>query len=112
MPPIVIDIHAHYTPAELLLERYGAEAAKFPRVKLARNGSGVSVRMAADEPPRAIMPALSNLDARRASLDANAIDHQLVCGWVEIFGYDLPAHEGLAWTRFMNGCMRDALRGE
>src|SRR5688500_13373307 len=112
MKPIVVDIHAHYTPVELLLERFDAEAAQFPRVKLVRSDKGIALAVAADEPPRAVMPALADLDARRAWMDAKAIDHQLVGGWVESFGYDLPAQQGLAWSRFMNGCMRDALRGE
>jgi aminocarboxymuconate-semialdehyde decarboxylase len=45
-------------------------------------------------------------------MDKNEIDHQLVGGWLDSFGYELPAAEGLAWSRFINACMRDALAEE
>ena len=111
MKPIVIDVHAHFTPTALLLERFDANAAKFKGVKLLRNEKGAALQFRGGE-ARAIMPRLSDLEDRRAWMDKNAIDHQLVGGWVESFGYDLPAQEGLAWSRFMNECMREALRSE
>jgi aminocarboxymuconate-semialdehyde decarboxylase len=45
-------------------------------------------------------------------MDKNGIDHQLVGGWLDSFGYELPATEGLAWSRFLNDCMWDELRDE
>jgi len=45
-------------------------------------------------------------------MDKNGIDHQLVGGWLDSFGYELAAGEGLAWSRFINACMREALAGE
>ena len=45
-------------------------------------------------------------------MDKNGIDHQLVGGWLDSFGYELPAAEGLAWSRFLNDCMWDELRDE
>jgi aminocarboxymuconate-semialdehyde decarboxylase len=45
-------------------------------------------------------------------MDKNGIDHQLVGGWLDSFGYELPTREGLAWSRFINECMWDDLRGE
>ena len=111
MKPIVIDVHAHYTP-ELLFDRFDANAREFPHVKLARGDKGPQLSFPDDSAPRAVMRELGDLKARRAWMDANAIDHQLVGGWVEGFGYDLPAAEGVAWSRFQNACMRDALAGE
>jgi aminocarboxymuconate-semialdehyde decarboxylase len=111
MKPIVIDIHAHFTP-RLLVERFAAAAAKFPGVKLASTAKGAALQFPGDEPPRQVAPALSDLDGRRAWMDSNGIDHQLVSGWVESFGYGLPPQEGLAWSRFMNKCMWEELRGE
>ncbi len=109
---MVIDIHAHYTPSRLLFERFDAQAAKATGVKLERNDKGTAVQFPGDESPRAIMPRLSDLEDRRAWMDRNGIDHQLVGGWLESFGYELPAREGVAWSRFLNDCMLDALRGE
>jgi aminocarboxymuconate-semialdehyde decarboxylase len=111
MKPIVIDIHAHFTP-KLLLERFDAHAAKFPGVKLVRNDKGAGLQFSGDARPRQIMARLADLEDRRAWMDKNSIDHQLVGGWLESFGYDLPAQEGLAWSRYMNDCMRDELRSE
>jgi aminocarboxymuconate-semialdehyde decarboxylase len=45
-------------------------------------------------------------------MDKNAIDHQLVGGWLDSFGYELPAQEGLAWSRFINTCMKDELAAQ
>lgn len=111
MKPPVIDVHAHYTPS-LLLERFADQAERFPGVKLARSDSGAALHFAHDEPPRSVMPQLFDLAARRAWMDANRIDHQLLSGWVEGFGYELPPTEGLEWSRFQNECMWDALADE
>ena len=111
MKPIVIDIHAHYTP-ELLFQRFDEHARDFPNVKLARGNKGAQLSFPGDPSPRAVMRELGDLGARREWMDSNDIDHQLVGGWVEGYGYDLPAAEGLAWSRFQNACMQDALAGE
>ena len=111
MKPIVIDIHAHFTP-KLLFERYDAHATKFPGVKLLREARTVRMQFPGTEPTRPIPPRLSDLADRRAWMDKNGIDHQLVGGWLDSFGYELPATEGLAWSRFMNDCMCDQLRDE
>ncbi len=111
MKPIVIDIHAHFIP-KILFERFDAHAAKFRGVELLRDGKTVCMRFPGTEPTRPIMPKLSDLPERRAWMDKNGIDHQLVGGWLDSFGYELPAAEGLAWSRFINDCMWDALRDE
>jgi aminocarboxymuconate-semialdehyde decarboxylase len=35
-------------------------------------------------------------------MDEQSIDKQVVGGWLDSFGYELPAEEGEAWSRFMN----------
>jgi len=111
MKPIVIDIHAHFTP-KLLFERFDAHAAQFSGVKLLRENKSARMQFPGTELTRPIMPKLSDLADRRAWMDRNGIDHQLVGGWLDSFGYELPAREGLAWSRFINDCMREELRGE
>src|SRR5262247_2266067 len=64
------------------------------------------------EPTRPVSPKLSDLADRRAWMDKNGIDHQLLGGWLDIFGYELPPQEGLAWSRLLNDCMWDELRDE
>jgi len=111
MKNIIIDIHAHFTP-KLAFERFDAHAAKFPGVKLMRDDKGIRLQFPGGEATRPISPKLSDLADRRAWMDKNGIDHQLVGGWVDSFGYELPAQEGIAWSRFINDCMWDQLRDE
>ena len=108
---MIIDIHAHYLP-QLLYERFDAEAARFPGVQLLRGEQGFRLRFPGGEATRPISPKLSDLGERRAWMDKNGIDHQLLGGWLDSFGYELAPNEGLAWSRFINACMREALAGE
>ena len=111
MKTLIIDIHAHFIP-KFLYERFDAHASKFPGVKLLRDDKGVRMQFPGTEPTRPISPKLSDLADRRAWMDKNGIDHQLVGGWLDSFGYELPAQEGLTWSRFINDCMWDQLREE
>ncbi|MSP97764.1 MAG: amidohydrolase [Betaproteobacteria bacterium] len=108
---MIIDIHAHYIP-QLLFERFDAERVKFPSVTLKRDDKVKRMQFPGGELTRPIMPKLSDLDDRRAWMDKNGIDHQLVGGWLDSFGYELPATEGLAWSRYINACMQESLAGE
>ena len=108
---MIIDIHAHYLP-QLLYERFDAEAAKFPGVQLLRGDKGMRLQFPGGEATRPISPKLSDLADRRAWMDKNGIDHQLVGGWLDSFGYELPADQGLAWSRYINACMQQGLAGE
>jgi len=108
---LIIDVHAHFIPT-CLYERFDAQAAGFPGVKLLRDDKGVRMQFPGGEPTRPISPKLSDLADRRAWMDKNGIDHQLVGGWLDSFGYELLPREGLAWSRFINACMWDALRDE
>jgi aminocarboxymuconate-semialdehyde decarboxylase len=108
---MIIDVHAHYIPATLY-ERYDACSSRFPGAQLLRDGKSRRLAFMGGEPTRPISPKLTDLDDRRAWMDRNGIDHQLVGGWLDAFGYELPAEQGLAWSRFINDCMWDALREE
>ena len=109
MKDLIVDVHAHYIPA-LLYRRFSSECAKFPSVRL--NAQARRMQFPGGEQTRPISPKLSDLSDRRAWMDGNGIDHQLLGGWLDIFGYELTATEGLAWSRFYNECMREELREE
>ena len=111
MKSIVIDVHAHFTP-KLLVERFDGAAAKFPDVKLLKSDKGVAIQFPGIAPTRPIMPKLSDLAERQSWMDKNGIDHQVLGGWLDSFGYELPAAQGLAWSRFMNDCMWEQFRDE
>ena len=111
MNNIIIDIHAHYLP-NLLIDRFVARADSFPDVRLARTDKGVTLQFPGAAATRPISPRLSDLSERKAWMRENGIDHQLVGGWLDSFGYELPAAQGLAWSRFINDCMWDGLAHE
>ena len=111
MKSIVIDVHAHFTP-KLLIEKFDGAAAKFPDVKLLKSDKGVAIQFPGIAPTRPIMPKLSDLAERQSWMDKNGIDHQLVGGWLDSFGYELPAAQGAAWSRFLNDCMWEQFRDE
>jgi aminocarboxymuconate-semialdehyde decarboxylase len=108
---LIIDVHAHFVP-KCLYERFDAHATSFPGVKLLRDDKGTRMQFPGTEPTRPVSPKLSDLADRRAWMDQNGIDHQLLGGWLDIFGYELAPQEGLAWSRFLNDCMWDELRNE
>jgi len=111
MKSIVIDVHAHFTP-KLMSERFELNAAKFPDVKLVKSDKGVTLQFPGTAPTRPIMPGLSDLAGRQAWMDKAGIDHQVVGGWLDSFGYELPAAQGAAWSRYLNDCQWEQFRDE
>lgn len=111
MKSIVIDVHAHFTP-KLLIEKFDGASAKFPDVKLLKSDKGVAIQFPGIAPTRPIMPKLSDLAERQSWMDKNGIDHQVIGGWLDSFGYELPAAQGAAWSRFLNDCMWEQFRDE
>ena len=45
---------------------------------------------------------LTDIGGRIAWMDQNKIDLQVVGGWVDFFGYEMPGEEGVAWSRMIN----------
>jgi aminocarboxymuconate-semialdehyde decarboxylase len=45
-------------------------------------------------------------------MDRQGIDRQVVGGWVDMFGYELPAAEGEAWSRLINDALATAAKAE
>ena len=111
MKSIVVDVHAHFAP-KLISERFDANVAKFPDVKLVKNDQGITLQFPGTQPTRPIMPGLTDLAGRQAWMDKTGIDHQVIGGWLDSFGYELPAIEGLSWSRHINACMKEGLADE
>lgn len=103
---MIVDCHAHFVPAGML-ESLSAERRLFPSVKLLAEGGGKRFAFAGGVPTRPVAPALSDLAKRREWLAGQGIDRQVVGGWLDLFGYELPAEEAADWCRFMNETMRD-----
>jgi aminocarboxymuconate-semialdehyde decarboxylase len=97
---MIVDVHAHFVPPSLI-ETLGAERRLFPSVAVGGEGA-LRLAFAGGAPTRPVMPRLSDLEARRQWLAEQRIDRQVVGGWLDMFGYELPAEEGADWCRFMN----------
>jgi aminocarboxymuconate-semialdehyde decarboxylase len=100
---VPIDIHAHYIPPQLI-------------AAIADRGSGIGVRLLTTtdgKPPaiafdygfkvRPFFPQLVEAaELRRASLDRQGLDRQMVATWPDIYGYGLARDACAAWHRMLN----------
>ncbi|MDB5634121.1 MAG: hypothetical protein JWR49_2976, partial [Tardiphaga sp.] len=103
-----IDIHAHYVPPQLL-------------AAIAATGAGCGVKLLPSpdgKPPalgfdygfkvRPFFPALVEPVAqRRASLDRQGLDRQLVATWPDIYGYGLAKDACALWHRMLNDTLAE-----
>ena len=101
---MVIDTHAHVVPGSLI-ETLRAERRLFPSVRL-HDGAMPRMEFAGRGPGRPIQPRLWDLAQRRDWLEQTRVDRQLVGGWTDVYGYDLPGAEGADWARLYNEHMR------
>lgn len=104
---MIIDIHAHYVP-QSLLDDLKAQPRLFPSIRVTEEKGGLSLAFAGGKPTRPVTGRLSDLQARKAWLAAQSVDKQVVGGWLDMFGYELPAAEGADWSRLINAHMRRA----
>ena len=102
---MIIDTHAHVVPRSLI-ETLRAEHRIFPSVRVIAEGSTSRIVFADEAPTRPISPRLSNLEDRRDWLARQKIDRQVVGGWTDVYGYELPGEEGADWARFLNEHLR------
>jgi aminocarboxymuconate-semialdehyde decarboxylase len=98
---MIIDCHAHLVPPALL-DAIRAEREKFPSVKLIEEGGSLGFSFAGNKPTRPVSKPLSDIAARLQWLDTNKIERQVVGGWLDMFGNELPAEEGTRWARLIN----------
>lgn len=107
---MIIDVHAHYVPASLLDTLY-AERRMFPSVQVLGERNAIRMAFSGHEPTRPVAPKLSDIAQRREWLVKQRIDRQVMGGWLDMFGYELPTEEGADWCRFMNEHMHSAAAG-
>jgi aminocarboxymuconate-semialdehyde decarboxylase len=98
---MIIDCHAHLVPPALL-DAIRAEKASFPSVKLIEEGGSLGFAFAGNKPTRPVSKPLDDIAARLQWLDTNKIERQVVGGWLDMFGNELPAEEGTRWSRLIN----------
>jgi len=103
---MIIDTHAHVVP-QSLIDSLRSEKRLFPSVRLDTAGAAPRMAFAGGAPGRPIQPRLSDLGQRRDWLKEARVDHQLVGGWTDVYGYELGGEEGADWARFYNEHMRE-----
>ncbi len=108
---MIVDCHAHLVPPDLLAQ-IRKDAAKFPNVRQIEQDGALALAFAGGKPTRPVSKPLSDIPARLAWLAKNCIDKQVVGGWVDIFGYELPGAEGEAWARLTNEALLAAAKAE
>jgi aminocarboxymuconate-semialdehyde decarboxylase len=97
---MIIDAHAHFVPQTLLDEALAQKL--FPSVTAVNENGGIRFAFAGQEPKRPVPGGMSDVARRRNWLNDRGIDKQVVGGWLDMFGYELPPDEGLEWSRFLN----------
>ncbi|MAF49019.1 MAG: amidohydrolase family protein [Rhodospirillales bacterium] len=108
---MIIDTHAHFTP-QAMLDALLKEAARFPSVETLHQDGDYKLAFAGGAPTRPISPKLRDTEQRLGWMDQCSIDAQVVGGWLDSFGYELPADEGAAWSRFLNQHLMAGTGGE
>jgi aminocarboxymuconate-semialdehyde decarboxylase len=108
---MIVDCHAHLVPPELLAA-IRKDAAKFPNVRLIEDGGSLAFAFAGAKPTRPVSKPLSDIPARLAWMAKQSIDKQVVGGWVDMFGYELPGAESEAWSRLANDALLAAAKFE
>ena len=108
---MIVDSHAHLVPPSLLAV-IRTDVRRFPSVRLIEQEASLAFSFAGAKPTRPVSKALGDIAARLAWMDKNRIDRQVVGGWVDMFGYELPAAEGTAWARLINEHLAAAAEAE
>ncbi|ESR26850.1 amidohydrolase family protein [Lutibaculum baratangense] len=98
---MIIDCHAHLVPPSLL-QALRDRAGDFPSVRMKDEGDSLSFAFAGNKPTRPVAKGLTDVGKRLSWMDENGIDRQVVGGWLDMMGNELPAEEGAAWNRVTN----------
>jgi aminocarboxymuconate-semialdehyde decarboxylase len=106
---MIIDCHAHLVPPSLL-DAIRAEKGNFPSVRVIEEGSSLGFAFAGNKPTRPVSKPLSDIAARLQWMDTNKIERQVVGGWLDMFGNELPTEEGTRWARLINTHLAQAAK--
>ncbi|MGH6727612.1 MAG: amidohydrolase family protein [Pseudolabrys sp.] len=108
---MIVDCHAHLVPAQLLAA-IRKDAARFPHLRLIEDGGGLAFSFDGAKPTRPVSKPLSDVAGRLAWMAEQGIDKQVVGGWVDMFGYELPGAEAEVWARLTNDALMAAAKAE
>jgi len=108
---MIVDCHAHLVPPDLLAA-IRKSAAKFPNVRQIEDNGSLALAFAGAKPTRPVSKPLSDIAGRLAWMAAQGIDKQVVGGWVDMFGYELPGAEAENWSRLANDALQAAAKAK
>jgi aminocarboxymuconate-semialdehyde decarboxylase len=108
---MIVDSHAHLAPPQLL-DAIRKEQSRFPSLRVIEDGGSLAFAFAGGKPTRPVSKPLSDVPARLAWMDKQGIERQVVGGWVDMFGYELPGAEGETWSRLINDALAAAAQTE
>jgi aminocarboxymuconate-semialdehyde decarboxylase len=94
------------------MEQLHRGEVRFPSVEVTAHESTYRVAFNGGAPTRPIAPGLTDPARRSAWLDDNGIDLQVVGGWLDVFGYDLPADEGKDWAALLSDALEQAVAAD
>jgi len=100
-----IDIHAHLVPPGLL-DDLAAGRLRFPGIEVVDSDKGRSLAFAGGEPTRPVPGPMQDVERRFAWMGEQGLERQVVAGWLDVFGYELPAAEGAEWARTLSERLR------
>jgi aminocarboxymuconate-semialdehyde decarboxylase len=95
-----------------LLEAIRSEAGRFPSVRAIEESGSLAFSFAGAKPTRPVSRPLGDIAGRVAWMTKSGIDRQVVGGWVDMFGYELPVAEGTAWSQLINAHLAAAAKAE
>ena len=100
----IIDVHAHYVPNALL--QYIRKGLAPEGISLDESTPGQSC-LCFDYglKVRPFFDKLIDIENRWVEMDNQGISIQIVQGWTDIFGYQMPINTGSQWHRIMNECL-------
>lgn len=106
-----VDCHAHIVPAGLVAD-LAAGRVRFPNVEVTPHGDSHVVAFCAGRPTRPLAPGLTDLARRDAWLAEQRVHRQVVGGWLDVFGYQLPPDEGADWSRALTESIAGVARSD
>jgi aminocarboxymuconate-semialdehyde decarboxylase len=108
---MIIDAHAHMVPPDLLTI-IRKEGPRLPSLRLIEDPAGLALAFGGAKPSRPVPKGLSDIAGRLAWMDKQGVDRQVVGGWPDWFGNDLPPAEGETWCKLTNAALLSAAKAE
>jgi len=106
---MIIDCHGHLVPPGLIAE-IRENAPAFPSLRLVPHGDAFGMSFAGSKATRPVSRPLTDFAGRIQWMNEQKIDLQMVGGWLDLSGYELPIEEGVRWARLANRHMLAAAK--